>query len=137
MWETAGMRALLIVLVFAAAQAWAQRSEDRAASDAENRTVADIMNCFIVGLPEGWRQATMEINLAKPHDETGSVRYVFTSEENTVPSEPFEPCDVKRPARYLIELRNAQPVARRGWIGAQVTILRDGRFGIRYGYPKP
>jgi len=131
------MRALLIVLVFAAAQAWAQTTEERAALDAEQRMVADVLNCFIVGLPEGWRQATMEVNLAKPHDETGSVRYVFTSEENTTPSEPFEPCDVKLPARYLIELRSKLPESRRGWIGAQVTILRDGRFGIRYGYPKP
>ena len=132
------MRALLIVLVFFAAQAWAQqRSEDRAASDAESRAVADIMDCFASGLPESWRQATMEVNLEKPYDETGSVRYVFTREEYTAPSEPFQPCDVKRPARYLIELRNQQPESRRGWIGAQVTILRDGRFGIRYSYPKP
>jgi hypothetical protein len=131
------MRALAIVLVFAAAQAWAQTSEERGALDAENRTVADVLNCFVVGLPEGWVQATMEINLAKPFDETGSVRYVFTREENTKPSEPFQPCDVKTPARYLIELRDKLPESRRGWIGAQVTILRDGRFGIRYGYPKP
>ena len=131
------MRAMLIVLVFAATQAWAQSSEDRAASEAENRMVGDVMDCLIVGLPEGWRQATMEINLAKPYDDTGSVRYVFTREDNTAPSEPFEPCDVKRPAQFLIELRNKLPESRRGWIGAQVTILRDGRFGIRYGYPKP
>jgi len=131
------MRAMLIVLVFAASQAWAQTLEERAAIDAENRTVADVLNCFITGLPEDWRQATMEINLDKPFDETGSVRYVFTREENTTPTEPFEPCDLKRPAQYLIELRSKQPESRRGWIGAQVTILRDGRFGIRYGYPKP
>jgi hypothetical protein len=131
------MRVLAIVLVFAATLAWGQAPEDRAASDAEARAMADIMDCFVVGLPEGWLQATMEINLDKPYDDTGSVRYVFTREENTRPTEPFEPCDVKRPAKTLIELRNVQPVARRGWIGAQVTILRDGRFGIRYGYPKP
>jgi hypothetical protein len=129
---------LLIVLVFAAAtQAWGQASEDRAASDAEARTVADIMDCFVSGLPEGWRQAIMEVNLDKPFDDTGSVRYAFTRDDYTAPSESFQPCDIKRPARYLIELRDKQPESRRGWIGARVTILRDGRFGIRYGYPKP
>ncbi|HXU42554.1 MAG TPA: hypothetical protein VN675_09535 [Burkholderiales bacterium] len=131
------MRSLAIVLLFTAVPAGAQTTNDRAASDAESRMVADVLNCFIVGLPENWRQATMDINLAKAYDETGSVRYVFTREENTTPTEPFEPCDLKRPAQYLIELRSKQPESRRGWIGAQVTILRDGRFGIRYGYPKP
>ncbi len=131
------MRALLIVLVLVAAQTWAQTSEDRAASDAEARAVADIMDCFAPGLPASWRQATMEVNLDKPYDDTGSVRYVFTREDYTAPSESFQPCDVKRPARTLIELRDKQPESRRGWIGAQLTILRDGRFGIRYGYPKP
>jgi hypothetical protein len=44
---------------------------------------------------------------------------------------------VKRPARTLIELRSRLPRDRQGWIGAQVSVLRDGRFGIRYGFPKP
>jgi hypothetical protein len=131
------MRMLAIALALAAAQALAQGREDRAASEPENRAVAEIIDCMVQGLPESWRQATMEVNLEKPYDETGGVRYVFSREENVAPSEPFEPCDVKRPARALIELRNVQPEARRGWIGAQVTVFRDGRFGIRYGYPKP
>jgi hypothetical protein len=130
------MRALPLVLVFAAAQAFGQAAENRGASEAESRAVADIIDCMVQGLPDSWRQATMEINLEKPFDETGSVRYVFTSQEDTTPTEPFTPCDVKRPARTVIELRNTLAPARRGWIGAQVSVLRDGRFGIRYGYPK-
>ena len=126
-----------IVLVFAACGAHAQTTEERAAADVENRAVADIVDCMVTGLPEDWRQATMEVNLEKPGDQTGSVRYVFSREEGAVPTEPFQPCDVKKPARTLIDLRQHQPAARQGWIGAQVTILRDGRFGIRYGFPKP
>ena len=131
------MRALGIVLLFAAAQVLAQTNEERGASEAENRAVAYIVDCLITGLPEGWKRAAMEINLEKPNDETGSVRYVYTSDENAAPSAPFQPCDVKRPARALIELRASLSPARRGWIGAQVMVLPDGRFGIRYGYPKP
>ncbi|HUQ24516.1 MAG TPA: hypothetical protein VM140_02510 [Burkholderiales bacterium] len=131
------MRALAIVLLFAAVQAWGQTAEERGASEAENRAMADIVDCLVQGLPEKWYRATMEINLDKPYDETGSVRYVFARDEETAPSEPFQPCDVKRPARTLIELRSTLPPARRGWIGAQVTVLHDGRFGIRYGFPKP
>lgn len=131
------MRVLGIVLLFAAAQVLAQTTEQRGASDTESHAVADIVDCLVAGLPETWKQATMEINLEKPLDETGSVRYVFSSEDGVAPSEPFQPCDVKKPAKMLIELRNQQPADRRGWIGAQFTVLRDGRFGIRYGYPKP
>jgi hypothetical protein len=131
------MRALGIVLLFAAAQVLAQSAEQRGASDTESRTVAAIVDCLVAGLPDTWRRATMEINLEKPLDETGSVRYVFSSEEEAAPSEQFQPCDVKKPAKLLIELRNQQPADRRGWIGVQFTVLRDGRFGIRYGYPKP
>jgi hypothetical protein len=137
MWETAGMRALLIVLVFAAAQALAQGLEQREAAEFENRAMADIVDCMVQGLPEDWYRATLEINLDKPFDETGSVRYGFARREDEPPVEPFQPCDVKRPARALIELRSSLPRDKQGWIGVQVTVLKDGRFGIRYGYPKP
>jgi hypothetical protein len=131
------MRALLMVLAFAAAQAWGQATEERGASDAENRAVAYIVDCMVAGLPEDWKRAVMEVNLDKPYDETGGVRYLYARDENARPAEPFEPCDLKRPAKTLIELRETLAPAKRGWIGAQVTVLRDGRFGIRYGYPKP
>lgn len=138
LWETARMRSLWIVLVFAAAQALAQGSlEQRGAAEFENRAMADIVDCMVQGLPEEWYRAVMEINLAKPFDETGSVRYAFARREDEPPAEPFQPCDVKRPARTLIDLRSRLPRDRQGWIGAQVTVLKDGRFGIRYGYPKP
>ena len=83
------MRAIWIVLVFAACGAQAQGTEERAAADIENRAVADIVDCMVTGLPEDWRQATMEVNLEKPGDQTGSVRYVFSREEGAVPTEPF------------------------------------------------
>jgi hypothetical protein len=131
------MRASAIVLVFAAAQVLAQGLEQREAAEFENRAMADIVDCLVQGLPEQWYRATMEINLEKPFDETGSVRYVFSRSPEEAPSESFQPCDVKRPARTILELRSRLPRDRQGWIGAQVTVLRDGRFGIRYGFPKP
>jgi hypothetical protein len=131
------MRMLGIVLVLVAAQALAQGREERGASERENRAIADIVDCMVKGLPEDWKRATMEVNLEKPFDETGSVRYVVSRVDGEAPSEPFEPCDVKLPAKTVIDLRQHQPADRQGWIGVQVTVLRDGRFGIRYGFPKP
>jgi hypothetical protein len=131
------MRSLGIVLVFAAVQVLAQTTEQREAADFETRAMADIVGCMVQGLPDEWYRATMEINLDKPFDETGSVRYGFARREDEPPVEPFQPCDVKRPARTFIELRSRLPSDKQGWIGAQITVLRDGRFGIRYGFPKP
>src|ERR1700740_1901954 len=99
MWETAVMRALAIVLVFAAAQAFAQTTEQRDAAECETRAMADIVDCMVQGLPDVWYRATMEINLDKPFDETGRVRYAFARQEDEPPVEPFTPCDVQRPAR--------------------------------------
>lgn len=134
---------LLAVAVAASAQGLkvpAQKappqSSSQAASTNENQTIMEIAGCMLPGLPEDWSVAAMEINLEKPFDVTGDVRYFMARGEETKPSEPFTPCDVAQPARTLIEARQTQPRERQGWIGARVTIFRDGKFGIRYGYPK-
>jgi hypothetical protein len=69
------MRIVAIMLFLTAAVAVAQVPADKAASDAENTAVENIVRCMVEGLPEDWEQATMEINLDKPLDETGAVRY--------------------------------------------------------------
>lgn len=111
-------------------------ASSQAASSNENETVIEIARCMIAGLPEDWSVAAMEINLEKPFDTTGDVRYFVARGEDLKPSEPFTPCDVAQPAKTLIEARRTQPRDRQGWIGARVTVFRDGKFGIRYGYPQ-
>jgi len=137
---------IIILLACAASAAQAQlrapaqkappQSSSQAASPNENETVIEIVKCMIAGLPEDWSVAAMEINLEKPFDTTGDVRYFVARGPDTKPTEPFTPCDVAQPARTLIEARKTQPRERQGWIGARVTVFRDGKFGIRYGYPK-
>ena len=116
--------------------AQAPQSSSQAASATENETVIEIVRCMVAGLPEDWSVAAMEINLEKPFDTTGDVRYFVARSGETKPTEPFTPCDVAQPAKTLIEARKTQPRERQGWIGARVTVFRDGKFGIRYGYPK-
>jgi len=114
----------------------AGKSSSQAASSSENETVIEIVRCMVAGLPEDWSVAAMEINLEKPFDTTGDVRYFVARGSETKPTEPFAPCDVTQPAKTLIQARKTQPPERQGWIGARVTVFRDGKFGIRYGYPK-
>lgn len=124
------------MLLAAASAALAQGSlDDKRASEAEGRAVTSIVECLVAGLPEDWREASMQVNLEKPLDATGAVRYFMVRGDSTTP-EPFTPCDAAMPAKTLLEVRQHQTAARRGWIGAQVVIFRDGRFGIRYGYPQ-
>ena len=131
------MRILLIILLLAASLgAFAQIPAGKEASEAENRAVITIVQCMVAGLPEDWQVAVMDVNLEKPFDETGGVRYRVARGESTEATEEFLPCDVIQPAKTLIEARNSQAEARRGWIGVRVTIFRDGRYAIRYGYPK-
>src|SRR5262249_39764191 len=87
--KLAGMRMFAMLFAFAAAQALAQ---GQSATDAERRAVGDIVDCMVSGLPEDWKIAAMEINLEKPMDETGSVRYSMSREDDSPPSEPFQPC---------------------------------------------
>jgi len=150
MWETWSMKRLIIIplaCVALAAQAQlkapaqkapapAPKSSSQAASSNENETVMAIAQCLLAGLPEDWSVAAMEINLEKPFDTTGDVRYFVARGGETKPTEPFTPCDVAQPARTLIEARKTQPPDRQGWIGARLTVFRDGKFGIRYGYPQ-
>ena len=125
----------MIALLAAAAGAQAQ-APGPTASEAETQAATAIVQCMVAGLPQDWQMAVMEVNLEKPFDETGAVRYLVGRGDATTAHEPFQPCDPKQPALALIEARKLQPEARRGWIGARVTVFRDGRFGIYYGYPK-
>lgn len=130
------MKRWIIIALLAASAAALAQVPGPTASEAETEAATSIVKCMVAGLPEDWRMAVMEVNLEKPLDETGAVRYLVGRGDATTASEPFQPCDPKQPALTLLEARKLQPEARRGWIGARVTVFRDGRFGIYYGYPK-
>ena len=119
-----------------AAYAQADKKGPQEASQQENDAVITIVKCMVAGLPEDWNIAVMEINLEKPLDQTGDARYSVGRGQDMRPTEAFVPCDPALPPKTLIEARKFQSKARQGWIGASVTVLRNGKFGIRYGYPK-
>jgi hypothetical protein len=127
---------LIIPLAAVSLGALAQAPAGKAASKSEASAVTSIVECMIPGLPGDWTEAAMVIELAKPGDETGSVQYLVARGGASAPAEPFTPCDIRQPAMTLIEARKELPAARRGWTGARVTIHRDGKFGLKYDYPK-
>ena len=137
------MKRLLIIAALAClpfgAHAQAPKGDKQGpqeASQQENDAVIAIVKCMVAGLPEDWSIAVMEINLEKPLDQTGDVRYTVGRGQDLRPTESFVPCDPALPPRTLMDARKFQTKARQGWIGAAVTVLRNGKFGIRYGYPK-
>jgi hypothetical protein len=107
------------------------------ASKGETAAVQSIVECLVEGLPEDWLHAEMVVELAKPLAETGDVQYLVVRQGAEDKPEVFTPCDVRKPARTLIEARKRQDPKRRGWISARLVLQRDGKFGLNYTYPKP
>ena len=130
------MRWLMVPLAAASLAAAAQAPAGKAATKSESDAVTSIVECMVPGLPEDWKEAVMVIELAKPGDETGAVQYLVARGRSAVPEERFTPCDVRKPAMALIEARRQQQAALRGWTGARLTIQRDGKFSLKYEYPK-
>jgi hypothetical protein len=130
------MRAALRVLLPALALAATGGAGAQEASKQETRVVQSIVECLVVGLPEDWVRAEMIVELAKPGASTGEVRYLVARKDAEDQLEPYTPCDFRKPARTLLETRNSQKPARRGWTGAKLLLQRDGKFAINYDYPK-
>jgi hypothetical protein len=128
------MRHLLAALaVFALAVPSAKAQE---ASKAETKAVSTIVECLAAGLPEDWQRAKMIVELAKPGADTGDVEYVVARASAPDKFEPFTPCDVRKPARTLLEARKTLAPKRRAWTAATLLLQRDGKFALNYDYPK-
>jgi hypothetical protein len=119
----------MLALAAAPAIAFAQ-----GASASETNAVANIAECLAQGAPGDWQRLTMVIELEKPGDETGNVRY-FASGASGTP-QAYTPCDTRKPALMLIEARKSQAPERKGWISARLVLFEDGKFELHYDYPK-
>ena len=108
----------------------------QAASKAETQAVTKIVECLVQGVPEDWQRVEMIVELAKPGAETGDVQYLVTRAETADKPEPFTPCDLRQPVFTLLDARKALSPSRRNWTAAKLVLLRDGKFGLNYDYPK-
>ena len=129
---------LFIIASLAAAQlispCWAQAQQP--ASEKETRLLGTIAQCLIEGLPGDWQRAQMTIELDSPGAPDGAVRYLFSRTLSRDQLEAFSPCDERRPAAALVEIREMQTQERRGWKTARFVVNRDGKFDLTYDYPK-
>src|SRR5678816_4542209 len=92
--------------------------------------ISEIARCMAQGLPEDWASAHMIVELERPGDSTGKVRYLATRKDAADKPEPFTPCDTDRPPVALIGLRMLEPAERRGWTTARLVVERDGTFRL-------
>ncbi|HEY3076998.1 MAG TPA: hypothetical protein VGJ74_17650 [Burkholderiales bacterium] len=128
------MRHLAIMLVLALGPVCALAQGG--ASLAETDAVARIAECIVVGAPPDWQRLYMVIDLAKPGDETGKVRYLAMRASTQDAPVAYTPCDTRKPATILLEARKRQTPERKGWIGARLTLHESGKFELNYDYPK-
>jgi hypothetical protein len=108
----------------------------QAASLGETDAVARIAECIVQGAPPDWQRLYMVVELAKPGDETGEVRYLAARASEPDQPVAYTPCDIKKPALILIGARKRLPPDRKGWISARLTFHEDGKFELHYDYPK-
>src|SRR3954451_4801820 len=125
------MRHALIMLALAAAPALAFAQD---ASTSETDTVAKIAECLVQGPPSDWQRLTMLIEVEKPGDETGRVRYLATGPNGQVLA--YTPCDTSKPALILLGARKDMAAERAAWIAAPVGPLGDGTVALAYRSPK-
>jgi hypothetical protein len=126
---------MIIPLAALSLGAAAQAPAGKVASRTEAEAVMSIVECMAPGLSEDWKEAVMVMQLDKPGEETGAVQYLMARGNAAVPDERFIPCDVRKPALILLEIRRQQPATQSGWTGARLTIRRDGKFSLKYEYP--
>lgn len=127
------MRHVLIMLALAAAPA---STFAQSASIAETNAVARIAECLVQGAPNDWQRLYMVIELEKPGDATGNVRYLAMRLLDPDHPVAYTPCDIRKPALVLIEARKSQAPERQGWTGARLVLHDDGKFELNYDYPK-
>jgi hypothetical protein len=106
------------------------------ANRAEMEAITQIARCMASGLPEDWATAHMIVELRRPGEATGNVRYLVLRKDAEDKPEPFTPCDTDEPPTTLIGLRALQPAERQGWTAARLVVERDGTFRLNYDFPK-
>jgi hypothetical protein len=126
------MRRLLIIALLAGAPAALAQK----ASEEQNRVVGEVAACLQAGLPPGWASAEMRMELKKPGADSGEVSYLVRRRLSGGQFEPFRPCDEKKAARTLLEVRKSQPASRRNWTSARLVIRDDGTYDLSFEYPK-
>ncbi|HZQ73094.1 MAG TPA: hypothetical protein VFB08_09275 [Burkholderiales bacterium] len=126
------MRPLLAALVLALPTSLAAQE----ASKQEAAAVQSIVECLVQGLPHDWVRAEMTVELAAPGAASGDVEYTAVRRGAEDRRESFTPCDVRKPARTLLDGRKSQAAARRGWTRAVLVVQPDGKFSLNFEYPK-
>ncbi len=113
-----------------------QTNERQQADEREMQLLGTIAQCLIAGLPGDWARAQMIVELEAPGTPGGVVSYRFSRTLSRDTFEPFTPCDESKPPATLAEVRGLQSPERGGWKTARFVVNRDGKFDLKYEYPR-
>lgn len=128
------MRRLLLGAVVAALVPFhAALAQEANATQME--AISEIFRCMAQGLPQDWASAHLIVDLERPGDSTGKVRYLVFRKDAEDKPESLAPCDTDGPPKALIALREQEPVERRGWTTVRLVFERDGNFRLNYDFP--
>ena len=123
-------RAIILLAALAPLAASAQQL-----SEQETNIVESIAQCMAAGLPEDWQRAEMTVVLPQAGASGGEVTYRVSRGAEGRPV-PFRPCDDRKPAQALVEMRRLQAPELAAWSSARLVIHREGKFDLKYDYPE-
>ena len=103
---------------------------------ASDSILQDIANCMLVGLPQGWRTAQVQV-IELSYDgkkREFEAKYAYTAGDGS--PVPYIPCDAREPAVNVYKLNGALEPDKREWSRATLTFSSEGKFDLTYDYPK-
>ena len=103
---------------------------------ASDSVLQDIANCMLVGLPQGWRTAQVQV-IELFYDgkkREFEAKYAYTAGDGKLVA--YIPCDAREPAVNVYKLNGALEPDKRDWSRATLTLSSEGKFDLTYEYPK-
>ena len=101
-----------------------------------DKVVQEIANCILAGAPQGWRTAGVEVNELENDGKQRQfeARYFHTGADGK--RVELVPCDAREPALNVYRLNSALDPDKRDWVRATLSFTSEGKFELKYDYPK-
>lgn len=108
------------------------------ADSAGVKAVEEIFACVAQGLPEGWQRAWVIVTelSGNSQERTFEGRFQVSLESAGEKRWDFVPCNTRSVAEGVYGLNDFLEPAKRQWKVATLLFIHDGKFELKYDYPR-
>lgn len=102
------------------------------------KAVQQIFACIAAGLPGDWRRAWAEIAelAADGRERSFEGKFYYLPQAEGAKPTDLVPCSAREVAERVYELNDFLDPAERQWKAATLVFTNDGKFELKYDYPK-